>query len=78
MSLKEKAKAKELVKKFDDILPCEGLTTGETPIKCALIVVDEIINSRPTKPYLGGIDIYEDEKRALRYWQQVKTEINNL
>jgi hypothetical protein len=36
----EKKEAVNLVIKFDEILPCEGTTTGQTPIDCALIAVN--------------------------------------
>jgi len=38
--------------------------------QCALIAVDEILNSNPKE--FGNII------NALKYWQEVKTEINNL
>jgi hypothetical protein len=46
-------------------------------IQCALIAVDEIINSNPTSqlsdPFLGN-KIYEN----VNYWQEVKQELEKL
>jgi hypothetical protein len=61
-------KAKELVKKFDNLLPCEGTTTGQTPIDCALIVVEEIFS------LIKGLEWFKTE----RYWNEVKAEIEKL
>lgn len=66
-----KEKAVELFKKFDDLLPCEGTTTGDTPIICALIAVDEIIKSH--YKLLGGVN-----NTTYKYWQEVKKEIQKL
>jgi hypothetical protein len=76
-----KEKAKELVDKFepyvirytqDDVV---GYLSEETPIleyqkQCALIAVDEIIDSFTIKNY-SDVNNYE-------YWNEVKTEIENL
>lgn len=43
----------------------------------ALIAVDEILKSGPTKPG-SYITIYQDEREAHDFWQQVKTEIEKL
>jgi hypothetical protein len=69
--MKPKEKAKELVNKFNLLLPCEGATTLQTLIDCALIAVDEIIQAiryTEAKSDLGYVG----------YWQQVKQEINNI
>ena len=69
-------KAKELYKKFDDLLPCEGTTTGQTPIECALVCVDEILQNEE--------DNYKEHCRKYEihyvydYWSAVKTEIEKL
>jgi len=60
-----KKKAKELINKFDKLFPCEGLTTGHTPIECALIVVEEILYTF----VIGDNEIL--------FWQEVKQEIEN-
>jgi len=41
--MNEKEKAIDLVAKFDKLLPCEGMTTGQTSIDCAIILVEEIL-----------------------------------
>jgi hypothetical protein len=48
--------------------------------ECALIAVDEIINSDPTEPYPGGYYEIEQDKIdcVIRYWQEVKQEIDEL
>ncbi len=43
----------------------------------AIICVDKILSSAPTRPSFGA-DIYENEKQAVEYWQQVKQEIENI
>jgi hypothetical protein len=85
-----KEKAKEL---FDKYLNMENvLNVTELPYmmlskKCALIAVDEIIDSTPLDPTNVDWDDsgasfdywYSDrQKAALEYWQQVKTEIEKL
>jgi len=46
-------------------------------IQCALIVVDEIIKSRPSLPMLGdGYNIFKSQD--LVYWNEVKQEIEKL
>ena len=68
MTAKEKALA--LIKKFDKLLPCEGTTTGETPIDCALIAVNEVLFA-----------LYDIDKKSLNftdYWEEVKQEIKKL
>jgi len=51
-----------------------------TTKQCALIAVDEIINSSPTNPLKGGyIELYSDMvDEAIEYWQKVKQEIEAL
>jgi hypothetical protein len=75
-------KAKELVSKFN------FEHTGQTYIlhqtvdeskRCALIAVDEMINSSPSLPILGdGGYLYEDIELSTKYWQEVKQEIQEL
>lgn len=64
-----KEKAKELYNKFNELLPCEGLTTGETPILCALIAVDEIRSDE--------LEIMPG-KWMDDYWKEVKDELFKL
>ena len=64
-----KEKAMELVGKFADI---QKYSTMKVVAKnCALIVVDEVLNSIDFATMLNGTDDYN-------YWQQVKKEIENL
>lgn len=48
--------------------------------QCALIAVDEIINSSPTNPLKGGyIELYSDMvDEAIEYYKEVKKEIELL
>ena len=80
-----KEKAKQLVQRFYFSLPNNGSFTGLNNInrrweegkKCALIAIDEIINSNPTSqrsdPFLGN-RTYEN----VNYWKDVKQEIEKL
>ena len=74
-----KEKAIELVYKFMPIVECgdnrySDKVQKQNAKQCALIAVDEILSNNPIK-LVGnaGKFIYMDE-----YWQQVKTEIENL
>lgn len=64
-----KEKAKELVEKYQFVEIANYTSMFEVK-QCALISVDEIIN---THQFDGGIDYDE-----MRYWEQVKHEISNL
>ena len=65
-----KEKAKELVESFINALTVKD---------CALIAVDEIINSSPSLPILGsGGYFYEDIELSSNYYKEVKQEIINL
>ena len=80
-----KEKAEQLIQRFYFSLPNNGSQTGinnvndrwEEGKKCALIAVDEIINSNPTyessNPFLGT-RTYENTN----YWKDVKKEIEKL
>ena len=69
-------KAKELVGRFYYMLPNNGSHTGINNVEsrykeakqCALIAVDEMINSTNWNSLKDGLD----------YWQEVKQEIQNL
>lgn len=68
-----KEKAEELVDKFTQ-------TNGNAFFakECALIAVDEIINSSPARsPINDGSDAMP-HFRAVKYWEQVKEEIEKL
>jgi hypothetical protein len=73
--MEAKEKAQELVEKYEKYL-FDKFTTDEDWVKCvqcALIAVQEIINANPHSNPLNT-DVYS----TMDYWQQVKTEINNL
>jgi len=72
-----KEKAEELIKRYyrDSDLLVEDLTWIQAK-ECALIAIEEILEVKPSKKYW---DTYSDETpSAITYWQEVKTEINNL
>ena len=67
-----KEKAKELVEKFTDIEnKYKEYTDFKQAKQCALTAVDEMIN------YLLASDWTVINNKA-KYWQEVKTKINNL
>ena len=77
-----KEKAKELVESFHPHVYIgyeseeEGLGNAK---QCALIAVDEIINSRPILPSpIAVINLDLCVLQAKQFWQQVKTEIELL
>jgi len=73
-----KEKAKELLERmtvhhWTDVCDSEGAK------QCALIAVDEIINSSPSLPILGDSGSYvEDIELSKIYWEEVKQEIEKL
>lgn len=64
-------KAKELVEKYMNYF--QQIITVEAAKQCALIAVEEIINSGP-----GDVDVEDDLLSGRTYWQQVKEEIEKL
>ena len=77
--MEPKEKAKELYNKMYEtgFKPKSVLIRIEQAKECALIAVDEIIKSGPSYPY----DIQFDSMphfRSLKYWQEVKQEIERL
>jgi hypothetical protein len=70
-----KEKAKELTNSFYRIIPLDKMTIDYNLAKqCALIAIDEIINEYPNaKPMI----VYMTNPR-IRYWQEVKQEIEKL
>jgi hypothetical protein len=74
-----KEKAKQLVSKFTFLSYPESNEKFYNPKQCALIAVNEIINS---EPYFICYDkegnIHRSVIDAKQYWQQVKEEIQNL
>jgi hypothetical protein len=87
-----KEKAEELVKKYLLKVKIDTRTVGEsnktitngqitlqTAIHCALIAVDEIIESKPYRfvPFLDYTDCTVLESN-IKYWQEVKQEIYKI
>jgi len=66
-----KEKAKELVDRFDETLTY--LESKQKAKQCALIAVDEIINSNPHSNPLNT-----DVHSTMSYWNEVKQEIEKL
>ena len=67
-----KEKTKELYDKYEKMFPLNFTNSGEnffksSIVKCALIAVDEILNT-----YKQSLNIYPE------YWQEVKQEIEKL
>jgi len=82
MKQSPKDKAEELVYKFMD----NRISWKQSKL-CALIAVDEIINSSPLEPHFADWDDCGGEHRywydaqktqAFHYWQEVKKEIEKL
>jgi hypothetical protein len=83
-----KEKAKELFNKYWDLLLFHNVSHRKLFTKeCALIAVDEILNSRPLEPNDADWDDcgathkywYDAQKEeALKFWQEVKQEIEKL
>ena len=76
-----KEKAKEIVNKFINMDSCrnhayehlDGNICSHLAKQCALIAVDEIINSNPHSNPLNT-DVYS----TMNYWNEVKKEIENI
>jgi hypothetical protein len=82
-----KEKAIELYQEFLRYVPAEEELEHKYAKQCALIAVDEIINSEPRNPSnvdwddCGGTHEYYYEaqrEEADKYWREVKQEIENL
>ena len=79
-----KEKARELLEKMNVIHRPKGnglpVYMNKSQVKrCALIAVDEIINSSPSLPILGDSGSYgEDIELSKIYWEEVKQEIKNI
>jgi hypothetical protein len=76
-----KEKAEELVLKYYELAKNKYPSTNGIPLtkQCALIAVDEIINSSPSLPILGDSGSYgEDIELSKIYWENVKEEIEKL
>jgi|LakMenE18May11ns_1017448.scaffolds.fasta_scaffold8016452_1 hypothetical protein len=79
-----KEKAKELIHYYiKELLSAKysinGFVINDLAKQCALIAVDEIINSSPSLPILGDSGSYgEDIELSKIYWIEVKQEIEKL
>jgi hypothetical protein len=69
--MKASDKAKELVNKYLQLHDGRVIIAKQ----CALICVDEIINSGCTLPSQTA---YGDNEESVKYWQEVRTEIEKL
>ena len=79
--MKPKEKAEELVNRYKNLHghPTEQYLDSEDAKMCALIAVDEIINSSPSLPILGDSGSYaEDIELSKIYWEEVKYAIDEL
>jgi hypothetical protein len=70
-----KDKALELYNKYEQLSRdfTRGVSMKEFAKLCALIAVDEILNSNPNYP-----EFKENEGTTIRYWEIVKQEIEAL
>jgi hypothetical protein len=70
-----KEKAEELVKEFYPV--CS--TTSFAAEKCALILVDKIIDQWDIAyGYIGRMEVVHKNIYDLQYWQMVKVELNKM
>jgi hypothetical protein len=71
-----KEKAQELVEKYSNYTSdWDYLIKAQ---QCALIAVDEIINSNPYKLSLEGKFLTEHITYDINFWKEVKKEIENI
>ena len=86
MELTPKEKAKELIEKFKPHSHFWVHDFGhkkdydieqlENAVECALIAVDEIINSSPSLPILSDAgNFVSDIEESTEFWQEVKEEL---
>jgi hypothetical protein len=82
-----KEKAEELVIKMASVEQRFGSVGYYEAIQCALVAVDEILNSEPRHPSnidwddAGGTHQYYYEaqrEEAAKYWQNVKQELDKM
>lgn len=67
-----KEKAEELIRKYERLLVCP--TTYGSPIECALIAVEMLIEYADD----GKVTVGRKGLSDLEYWKLVKTEIEKL
>ena len=72
-----KEKALELIKKYSFVEIAHYTSIHEVK-ECALIAVDEIIDSNPYKLSLEGKFLTEHITYDINYWEEVKKEIENI
>lgn len=73
----QKEKAIELIDKLLNVDYTDNSFFGAK--ECALIVVDEIINSSPSAPILSNAGSFvNDIEESTEWWKEVKQEIINL
>ena len=86
MELTPKQKAEELVEKFKPHSHFWVHDFGrkkdydieqlENAVKCALIAVDEIINSSPSLPIISDVgNFVNDIEESTEFWKEVKQEL---
>ena len=71
-----KEKAYEIVEKM--VITCRECDFMWNAKQCALIAVDEILNSNPYKISLEGKFETEHITYDINFWEEVKKEIENL
>ena len=76
--MEAKEKAVELVGKYQ-FIHIQNYTSIFEVKQCALIAVNEIIESSPSLPILGeGGYLFEDIELSTEYWQEVRIQIQKL
>ena len=78
--MSEKEKATELLEKFYiELKEHKGFYDIETARQCAIISVDEIINSSPSAPILSDAGSFvNDIEESTEWWKGVRVEIEKL
>ena len=72
-----KEKAEELIGKYNLLVHIEfGGMDKNLAIQCALIAVDEIINSSPSLPIISDVGSFvNDIEESTEFWQEVREEL---
>ena len=76
--MRPKEKAEELVNEFNSISGKYAFLSIAAAKKAALICVDEILDSEPTKPAYVSFDMEQAFNGVTSYWKRVKEEIEKL
>lgn len=76
IQMEAKTKAKELVEKMTENFPYDFDAARDHAKACAIICVDEILNSYKKNLEEGRVDFITHN--PIDYWQQVKAEIEKL